>query len=235
MNHAKIRALVFDFDGLMVDTETAAYESWIQIFREHGQEFPLSLWSAVLGGSGEEFDPCAYLAARVTQPFDSDALRARRWQRKLELVADQPLLPGVADYIAAAKRLGLKLGVASSSSRRWVVGHLDRLGVTSLLDAIATADDVTHVKPDPEIYRIAVAALGVRPDQAIALEDAPNGLRAAKRAGLFAVAVPNPLTGQLPLNHADLRLTSLADMPLETLLATIEDRVSGTDGEETQL
>ena len=220
-----IRALIFDFDGLMVDTESPAYESWVGIYREYDQELPLSLWSAVLGGSGLEFDPIAYLAERVGQPLDATALRARRGHCKLELVATQPLLAGVADYIAAGTRLGLTLGVASSSSRAWVVGHLDRLGVTDQFAAITTADDVTRVKPHPDIYVASAAALGVRPDEAIALEDAPNGLRAAKQAGLFCVAVPNLLTSQLPLDHADLRITSLADVPLERLLDMIQDRL----------
>jgi len=113
----------------------------------------------------------------------------------------------------------------SSSPRAWVVGHLDRLGVTDRFDAITTADDVTCVKPYPDIYLASATALGVRPDEAIALEDAPNGLLAAKQAGLFCVAVPNLLTSQLPLDHADLRITSLADVPLESLLDMIQDRL----------
>ncbi len=220
-----IQGLIFDFDGLMVDTESPAYDSWLEIYREYGCTLPLPQWSAVLGGSGSEFDPCAYLAEQAGQALDADALRARRWQRKLELVAAQPLLPGVSDYLAVAKRLHLKLGVASSASRRWVAGHLDRLGVTPAFDAIITADNVRQVKPDPEIYRVAVAALGLRPEQAIALEDAPNGLLAAKRAGLICVAVPNLLTCQLPLEHADLRITSLADVPLERLLEMAHERL----------
>ena len=220
-----IRGVIFDFDGLMVDTESPAFESWQEIYREYGTDLPLSLWAAVLGGSGLEFDPCTYLEEQIGRSLDYDAIRTRRWQRKLELTAAQPLLPGVADYITTARRLNLKLGVASSSSRKWVVGHLHRLGVSTLFDAIICADNVAHVKPDPEIYLTALAALDLQPGEAIALEDAPNGLLSAKRAGLFCVAVPNPLTGQLPLDHADLRLTSLADMPLEALLGTVQERV----------
>jgi len=219
---AWIKALVFDFDGLMVDTEGPAYESWQEIYREYGHELPLSSWAAVLGGSGAEFDPCAYLERQVGRTLDCAAIRERRLRRKVKLVAEQPLLPGVGDYIAAAGRLGLKLGVASSASRAWVVGHLDRLGVTGRFDAIVCGDEVARVKPDPQLYRTAVAALGVPPARAIAQEDAPNGLLAAKRAGLFCVAVPNPLTGRLPLDGADLRLASLTDLPLDALLAQID-------------
>ncbi len=220
-----IRALIFDFDGLMVDTESPAYESWLEIYREYNCEFPFARWSTVLGGSGAEFDPCAYLAEQTGQVLDHDALRARRWQRKLDLTAIQPLLPGVMTYVHEAKRLGLKVAVASSSSRKWVVGHLDRLAFSDQFDTIICADDVTHVKPAPDIYLAAVAALKVQPQDTIAFEDAPNGLLAAKRAGVFSVAVPNPLTGQLPLDHADMRLTSLEEIRLQTLLATVEQRL----------
>jgi HAD superfamily hydrolase (TIGR01509 family) len=217
-----IKGLIFDFDGLLVDTESSAYDSWIEIYREHDCELPLSLWAVVLGGSGKEFDPCSYLEEQIGRPLDQEALRARRWQRKLELVATQPLLPGVIAYLDQAKALGLKVGVASSSSRKWVVGHLDRLEVTYRCDAIICSDDVTHVKPDPEIYTTALAALDLCPEEAIAFEDAPNGLLAAHRAGLYCVAVPNSLTRQLPLIHADLRLVSLEEMPLSALLTHVQ-------------
>ncbi len=217
-----IKGLIFDFDGLMVDTESPAYDSWVEIYREHNCELPLIAWAAVLGGSGTEFDPCRYLEEQVGRTLDSEALRTRRWQRKLELTAVQPLLPGIMTYIDQAKILGLKVGVASSSSRKWVVGHLDRLQVTSRCDAIICSDDVTHVKPDPEIYTAALAALALNPEEALAFEDAPNGMVAAHRAGIVCVAVPNPLTGQLPLEHADVRLSSLAEQPLRAVLAQVQ-------------
>jgi len=221
-----IKGLIFDFDGLMVDTETPAYDSWAEIYREHACELPLVVWAAVLGGSGSEFDASDYLEKQVGRTLDREALRARRWQRKLELTAVQPLLPGVLTYIDAARALGLKIGVASSSTRKWVVGHLDRLQMTSRFDAIICSDDVTHVKPHPEIYTTAVAALRLRPEEAIAFEDAPNGVMAARRAGIFCIAVPNQLTGQLPLEHAHMRLVTLDEQPLSTLLAQVQELLS---------
>jgi HAD superfamily hydrolase (TIGR01509 family) len=128
----------------------------------------------------------------------------------------------VHDYLAEAKRLGLHVGVASSSSRAWVHGHLTRLEISQHFLCIKCRDDVRHPKPDPALYQAALEALGVRPQEAIALEDSPHGIAAAKRAGLFCVAIPNPLTSQLSLAQADLQIASLAAMPLTRLLAAIQ-------------
>jgi beta-phosphoglucomutase-like phosphatase (HAD superfamily) len=114
--------------------------------------------------------------------------------------------------------LGLYLGLASSSSCKWVIDHLTRLGLVDYFDCICASDDVVHTKPDPELYLSVLRGLGVSAKEAIALEDSPIGIRAAKQAGLFCVAVPNPLTSQLALTQADLQLGSLAEMPLQQLL-----------------
>ncbi|HEY6408189.1 MAG TPA: HAD-IA family hydrolase, partial [Ktedonobacteraceae bacterium] len=120
---------------------------------------------------------------------------------------------------------GLKIGVASSSGHEWVDSHLARLGLIDYFDSIKCYDDVKHTKPDPELYLAVLTALGVQGYQAIALEDSPNGVIAAQRAGIFCVAVPNPVTRQLSLDHADLYLSSLSDVPLEELLVKVQERV----------
>jgi HAD superfamily hydrolase (TIGR01509 family) len=217
-----IRAIIFDFDGLMVDTEVPAFQSWQEIYREYGCSLPLSEWAAGLGGSGAEFDPCRYLESQLGRPIEHGAVRARRWQRKLELAALQPALPGVEDYINDARRLGLRLGIASSSAKPYVCDQLSRLGLLGHFDEVICGDMVKRVKPHPELYQTTLSALGVSPDEAIALEDSPNGITAAKAAGLFCVAVPNELTGQFSIDHADLQLVSLAAMPLAALLAYVE-------------
>src|SRR5215831_4873209 len=104
-----IRGLIFDFDGLMVDTETSARDSWLEIYREYACDFPYALWAETLGGSRGGFDACVYLAERTPRPLDPEELRARRGRRKLELVAKEPLMPGIAGYLAEGKRSGLKL------------------------------------------------------------------------------------------------------------------------------
>jgi len=217
-----IRALIFDFDGLILDTEVPEFQAWQEIYQLHACHLPLATWATCIGTSSEAFDPYAYLETQCGRTVDREAVRVQCRQRRDELLAAQPALPGVQEYLAAASRLGLQLGVASSSSRAWVTGHLTRLGLITHFTSIQCADDVQRTKPDPASYQAVLQALQLRPEQAIALEDSPNGILAAKRAGLFCVAVPNALTRQLALDHADLCLTSLADWPLARLLATVQ-------------
>ncbi|MFQ5853607.1 MAG: HAD family hydrolase [Candidatus Binatia bacterium] len=219
-----IHALIFDFDGLILDTELPEFQAWQEVYRKYGGDLPLSTWAVCIGTSADVFDPYDELEAQLGRPVDRDTIRSKFRQRHAELVAAQSVLPGVTDYIADAKRLGLKLGLASSSTRAWVTGYLSRLGLSAGFDCIRCADDVERVKPDPELYHAVLSGLDLRADQAIALEDSPNGILAAKRAGIFCVAVPNALTRQLSLDQADLQLTSLAERPLEKLLLEVMDR-----------
>lgn len=215
-----IRALVFDFDGLILETETPSYETWAEIYREHGHELPMDLWHGYIG-SDRGFDPAGHLAALVGEGFDRETTQARRDARKTELIAALDTMAGVREYVADAKRLGLLLAVASSSSRAWVLGHLERLGLRSEWDAVCTRDDVARTKPAPDLYLAAVKALDVAPQETVAFEDSLNGIAAAKDAGLLCVAVPNALTAGMDLSRADLRLGSLAETPLERLLAVL--------------
>jgi len=212
-----IRAIVFDFDGLILDTELPEFQSWQEIYTAHGCTLPFAVWARCIGTT-EAFDPYAYLEEQLGRAVDREVVRLQQRQQCDARIAAQAVLPGVHDYIAEARRLGLQLGVASSSSRAWVSGHLTRLDLQQHFVCITCRDDVPRTKPDPALYRAALAMLGVRPEEAIALEDSPNGILAAKRAGLFCVAVPNVLTCQLPLGQADLQIPSLAALPLPELL-----------------
>ena len=151
--------------------------------------------------------------------MDLEAVAPKRLERELELVAKQSIRPGVNEYIAGAQRMGLKMGVASSSNCAWVTGHLEQRNLKEYFACILGADDVELTKPDPALYLALLEYLDVRAEEAIAFEDSPNGVLAAKRAGLYCVAVPNPLTKQLRLDGADMVLESLADLPLEELLS----------------
>ena len=219
-----IDTLIFDFDGLIIDTETPDYLTWQDVFRSYGVELDRSLWSNLIGGGTERFDVYEHLEELSGIKVDREAVGGPRRQRYLRLVESSPVLPGVMEYIGEAERLGLKLGVASSSSRDWVEGHLARLDLLKYMASVTCRDDVSNVKPDPEIYLTAVSRLTTQPNAALAIEDSANGIAAAKRAGLYCVAVPNQMTRTLPMDQADIRLNSLSDIGLSSLLAMIAEK-----------
>jgi HAD superfamily hydrolase (TIGR01509 family) len=220
-----IKALIFDFDGLIVDTEGPIFEAWQRIYREHGHELPGEQWLSIIGTAAGAFDPIADLGIRTGKTLDKKEYDDLERLYYREATEAQKLLPGVEQYLADAERLGLRTAIASSSSRRWVMEHLERFGLENRFDAVVCREDVAATKPDPALYRIALERLGAAPDQAIALEDSSNGIRAAKAAGLFCVAVPNAMTAQMDLSEADLRIESLGSLPLQSLI----DRAGSRD------
>jgi HAD superfamily hydrolase (TIGR01509 family) len=213
-----VRALLFDFDGLILDTESPSLAGWRRVYEEHGHELTLDRWSAAVGTVGG-FDPLAHLESLVGSPLERDAIQARRLEHELSLVEAEELRPGVPEYLADAERLGLRKAIVSSGSRAWIDRHLTRLERLYGWEAIVTADgDEDRAKPRPTLYLEALGLLAVGPAEAIALEDSPNGIRAAKAAGIYCVGVPNPVTAGLGLDEADLVVDSLADLPLPELL-----------------
>jgi HAD superfamily hydrolase (TIGR01509 family) len=215
-----IQALIFDFDGLLVDTETPAFESWRALYAEYGHELSLELWQGALGTS-QGFDALAHLAALAAQPLDRAALLARRLAAKHALSAVQPLLPGVREILAQAGALGLPCAVASSSSHDWVVGWLRQHGIEAAFACIRTADDVALTKPAPDLFLSAAACLGVAPKDCLVFEDSPNGILAAHAAGMRCVAVPGAVTRQITLPPADLLIESLDALPLTDILTRV--------------
>jgi HAD superfamily hydrolase (TIGR01509 family) len=221
----QIKALIFDFDGLILDTETPEYQVWQTIYREHGFELPHEEWGNIIGGYGiSNFDAAEHLSLLAQGRLDPVSLRDRHSSESRLLTLAQPVLPGVMGYLQEAKRLRLKLAIASSSRHEWVETHAGRLGVLGYFDKIICADDVApgRTKPNPDLFLEALDRLGVRKNEAIVFEDSPNGVQAARSAGIFVVAVPNPITSRLSIQNADLTLTSLADLSLPELLTTVK-------------
>jgi HAD superfamily hydrolase (TIGR01509 family) len=221
-----VRALIFDFDGLILDTESTEYEAIREVFAAHGCDLSFALWADVIGRPRGYFDFYAHLEQVSGAVIDRELVRSRRRARVRELNLSQPLRPGVLDYLRQGREMSLKMGVASSSDRSWVCGHLDRLGLLEQFDAVKCFEDTGSHKPDPAPYRAVLDALEVAPGEAVAFEDSPNGVASAKAAGLFCVAVPNPVTRRLCLDQADICIESLAALPLEKLLL----QLSGSDG-----
>jgi HAD superfamily hydrolase (TIGR01509 family) len=216
--------LIFDFDGLILDTETAAFQTWTEIYKSHGTELPLSEWAVCIGTSNHAFDVYAHLESRVGRALDREELKQRYGKRTKELVRDLKPRPGVVEYLNEAYQQRIALALASSSHQDWVMDHLSRLDLADRFHSIRCADDVEHVKPHPELYQLTLTTMGVKPHRALAFEDSPNGVKAAKAAGVFCVAVPNSVTRNLPLDHADDRLESMADISLRDLLHRVETR-----------
>ena len=220
-----VRGLLFDFDGLLIDTETPSRLAYEELYREHGHELPLEKWATLVGTIGAEFDPDAHLEQLVGRPLDQKALAERRRAREFELCDLEDLRPGIADYLAEAERRGLQTAIVSSSTTDWIERHLRRLGRTDGWSAIVAANgDAARAKPQPDLYLEALDLLGLQPSEAVAFEDSLNGIRAAKEAGVFVVAVPNPITETFALDEADLLLGSLDDLSLDELMARVDGR-----------
>lgn len=217
-----LRALIFDFDGLMVDTEQSIYDAYCKIFADHGGELPISTWEGIIGSTGHRDRIFLDLEQQIGRAVDRDELRERARQEHHGISSQLPAVEGVAAQIADAQRLGLGLGVASSSTVAWVHGHLNRLGLVEHFGTLVTREDVAEVKPDPEIYALAASRLGVEPHEAVALEDSPNGIASAKAAGLFCVAIPNPLTSGMKLDAADMQVPALTQLSLAAVAERME-------------
>ena len=217
-----LQAIVFDFDGTILDTETPDFQTWQDIYHSHGAELPLDLWLQCVGGGTDAFRPEDYLEGLLGREIDRQRLRTERRKLFLERIEVQPILPGVLELIAAAERRGVRLAVASSSDRKWVESHLQRLGLRGRFAAVVTADDVERVKPDPALYRLAAQKLDVSPQRAVAIEDSYNGMLGAQRAGLRCVSVPNRITRDSDFSAADLCLDSIASIAPDDLIACFD-------------
>lgn len=217
-----VRAFLFDFDGLIIDTETASRAGWAWLYREHGFELPQEKWATLIGTIGAPWSPMQHLEELVGSPIDADALNERRRAHELSLLETEEFRPGILDYLEEAERRDLKTAIVSSSSNRWIDMHLSRLEHAHRWDAIVAANhDVARAKPRPDLYLEACGLIGVEPAEAVAFEDSPNGIRAARAAGIFVVGIPNQVTRSLGLDEADLVLESLADLPPAELLARL--------------
>ena len=220
-----LKALIFDFDGLILDTETPDVHAWQTIYTDHGVDFPIESWGQIIGGSGAaRFDAAIHLQQMLGRPLDIDSLNAHQTNISHALVHQQSLMPGVMEMIHDAKKHELKLAIASSSPHSWVDSHAKRLRVFGYFDAVICADDVPaeRIKPHPDVFLAALNRLEVQKTEAVVFEDSPNGVKAANRAGIFVVAVPNPVTSLLSLEGADAIVPSLADLTLSELARKIQ-------------
>ena len=189
-----MRALIFDFDGLIVDTESAIYQAWRELYQHHGHELPLATYVQCVGSTFGHYDPMAALEQLTGSPVAWQEVLPRKDARIRELQYGLTTMPGIRALLAEASREGLPCAVASSSHRVHVKGWLDRMEIADAFAAILTRDDVARAKPAPDLFLAAAAALGLEPSETLVLEDSANGLRAAIAAGAPCVIVPSPVT-----------------------------------------
>lgn len=209
-----IRALIFDFDGLILDTETPVIEAWAALHIEAGLPYAREDAAKIVGHVDIDFDPWT----RFDPAVDRAQLEQEHRRRSRELLTRQPILPGVRNYLEDAQKLGLRVAIASNSTHPWVEGHLARLGLSGFFQAIKCREDVARGKPEPDVYEAALREFGISGAEAIAFEDSEAGSLAAKRAGCWCVAIPNPSTHGHQFSHVDLQVKTLEDVSLAELV-----------------
>ena len=224
-------AVVFDFDGLILDTEWPIYHSANAAFVDHGVELSFELWQSFIGRLDHPHWT-EILADTLGRPVDRDQLMARYLPPREELIASLPIQPGIAELIDSLVDHGVPLAVASSSSLEWVTGHLRRLELIDRFDAIHGGDHVEHRKPAPDLYLLACSSLEVEPSSAVAVEDSRTGCDAAIAAGMAVVAIPSRMTVGMDFAQADLVVESAFELDVALLGALVspEARVRRSGG-----
>ncbi|MEK5029269.1 HAD family hydrolase [Paenibacillus sp. FSL M7-1046] len=222
-----IKGIIFDFDGTIIDTETAWYTAFSEAYGEHGVDLSLEQYSTCIGTSLNSFNPYEYLMTDLKLPIDRMAFRIAVQQRHSKLMELEQMRPGIQQYLDAAKDAGLRIGLASSSSMDWVERHLELLGIRDYFESIRTSDHVEKVKPDPELYNQVMSSLDIKPHEAVAIEDSPNGARAAAAAGMFCVVIPNAITRFLEFDMPHHQTESLSLLDFDHVVSRSCFEISG--------
>lgn len=217
-----VAAILFDFDGTIVDTETADYQSWQELFAAHGLELSLDLWRERVGKVihpevTDVFHPYEYFEKVKGRPLSADELHAQE-TRYLDMCKHLPILPGVIEMLEAAKAARMPLAIASNSDYPWVERWAKHYKVWDYFTCVFTREMALHPKPAPELYLKAANCLGVDPSLCVVFEDSPIGMQAAMSAGMRCFAIPTPITEKLPRPQVTRVLNSLAELPFERLI-----------------
>lgn len=201
-------AVLFDFDGTILDTESTGLAAWREEYGHHGLELVEDLWLATIGTDADRYVALAELAG---PGFDEAQCRTRERARERELVSALSLREGITECLAEVVRAGIQLAIVSSSPADWVLPHLDRLALRDRFDVVVTRESATRAKPHPDLYLAALGRLHVPANNAVAVEDSRHGVAAALAAGVRCVAFPNRVTRRQDLSHAH-AVASAADL-----------------------
>ena len=212
----KPRGVIFDFDGVLVDTEWAIYQSWVKLFAREGQEISIETYSPCLGAGYSHWNPADYLESLTGKTYDWEIETPARQavlEAELELMG---LMPGAQELMNWCQAQHIPMAVASSSSRRWVAGWLNKLNIYDKFAGVFTRTDGYPVKPDPSLFLAARECLNVPAEDCLIIEDSENGTISAQRAQISCVAVPNRMT-----RHSDFSRAALVVDNLQELLSII--------------
>lgn len=220
MRDADLQAVIFDFDGLLMDTESTMLRSWQWEWTQWGLTLDVDRFLVNHGGDVTE-ERYAALAAAVGPGFDRAASHERRMAYRDKLHETLDLAAGIREWLDEARGMGLRVAVASSSTVEWLTGHLGRAGVLDWFEILAGGNEVTRHKPAPDVYELALRRLGLPADAAVAVEDTPHGVTAAQAAGLRCISIPNPFVPPERVSHADLVLSSAGECTLKAALAAV--------------
>ena len=208
-----LKALIFDFDGVIVDTETQWYEiyrDWLK--EEYNYDLNIRDYLVCVGANSREL--FAFLREAIGPEVDGEAFERSATDEFIRRSSVLPLMKGVEALIKDAKARGLKLAIATSATRRKPESHLKRLGFLEYFDAFSTAELCENIKPAPDLFLKAAELLKVSPEECLAIEDSGNGLISANRAGMRCLLVPNDITRHCEFEPCYKRVDSLADVDL---------------------
>ena len=210
-----ISAVLFDFDGVLVDTEWAIYQSWKRVFEGHGQHLPLDIYTRCIGSDFATWSPKTHLEELTGRAFDWHDLDARRQEEIMKELSHERAMHGAGDLLGALTAAAMPTAVVSSSSHHWVDGWLDKLGLSAHFQTTVCRGDAPRIKPAPDLFLEAAKRLSVAPEHCLVIEDSFNGLKAAKAAGMAVWVVPNRVTEGLDFSAADRVFRSLAECATE--------------------
>ncbi len=216
-----IKACIFDFDGLILETELPVYQAWQQCYEHHGHELDIKEYANCVGSDENAFDPVAELERRYTGEIDWQFWNAKRVESIRDCLQGRQPLPGIKKCLSEADDLGMPCAVASSSPRHWVDQHLEKLSLRKHFHSTHCLEDVQKPKPSPELFLLAAKALDVEPSEAVVFEDSLNGLNAAVQAGMSCVVIPGPVTRHLEFSCAAIQLGSMEEMNLSEIIAAL--------------
>ncbi len=207
-----VSTVLFDFDGILVDTEWEIYQAWSETFREHGQDLPLSLYTRCIGSDFDAWSPKLHLEDLTQLKFDWIKMDERRQIRIRTALEKQGPFEGVVDVLKLLAERGIPAAVVSSSSHHWVDGWLEKLGLIGFFQEIVCKGDAPKIKPAPDLFLEASSRLKIAPSDCLVIEDSLNGLNAAKAAGMMAWIVPNRVTAGLDFSRAERVLSGFGEM-----------------------